>query len=89
MRKFCKFYLRLLHAKAITEKAADYFFFFDVFTDFSNANFGRIRQKAVVLMKVLVPVAWHFPENIFCSAEDFRVVTFFVSFSGVLQDTPH
>jgi hypothetical protein len=58
MRKLYKFYLRLFHAKAIAEKAADYFFFL-VFTDFSNANFGRIRQKTVVL------IFWYLLHGIF------------------------
>jgi hypothetical protein len=33
LTKLCKFYLRLLHPKAISEKAAEHFFF-DVFTYF-------------------------------------------------------
>jgi hypothetical protein len=61
MTKLPKFYLRLLHPKAIAEKADEHFFI-GVFTDFSNLNFGRIRQKVVIL--------------IFCSTEGFRLVVF-------------
>jgi hypothetical protein len=34
MTKLYKFYLRLLHPKAIAEKADEHFFFYGVFIDF-------------------------------------------------------
>ena len=70
-----KFYLRLLHPKAIAEKAVEHFFI-GVLTDFFNANFGRIRQKTVVLTFLVLIACFFPPKYIFCSTEDFRVVTF-------------
>jgi hypothetical protein len=53
MTELCKFYLRLLHPKAISEKAAEPFFFE------MPTNFGRIRQKTVAL------IFWYLLHGIF------------------------
>ena len=90
MTGLCKFYFRLLHAKAIAEKADDHFFFFiGVFTDFWNVNSRRIRQKTVVLIFWYLFHGIFLFENIFFLyyTEDFRVVTFrklFILFTGIL-----
>jgi hypothetical protein len=76
MTKLFKFYMRLLHPKAIAVKTDEHFFLIGVFTDFRNANFGRIRQKIVVLIFWYLFHGVFFWKNIFCSTEDFRVVTF-------------
>ena len=69
MIKLCQFYGRLLHAKAFSEKGADYFFEFCFPKSvFWNVIFGRISQKAVQL------IFWYlFAENLFFEKKTFLI----------------
>jgi hypothetical protein len=73
--RLCKFYLRLLHPKAIAEKAAEGRFFFTTLI-FEMLISGGSAKRLRHLFFGAYHMIFFFLKNIFCSTEDFRVVTF-------------
>jgi hypothetical protein len=80
MAKLYKFHLRLLHPKAITGKAGDYFFSFlasSLISETMPISGGSARRLWCLFFGAYYR---HTLLKYFCSAGDVRVVAFFVSY---------